>query len=213
MPLGFEPVSAVQRLLSGLTVPWWVTGGWAMDLTAGRTTRPHADVDVMILERDEHALRTDLADVELTLVSGPKNEEQPWPAGRRLIAGPDRIRIDSPRLPMRTEVVIGAAIRDMWVYHRGRFPRIGLTFDRFTKERFGVPFTAPEIVLAMKCMWTRENDESDFRTILPFLDAEQRQWLVDAVSRRWEAGRGHGDVSMDAVEHPWLELLRAKRNP
>lgn len=54
-----------------------------MDLTAGRTTRPHADVDVMILERDEHALRTDLEDVELTLVSGPKNEEQPWPAGRR----------------------------------------------------------------------------------------------------------------------------------
>jgi hypothetical protein len=29
--VGFEPVRAVGSLLSGLTVPWWITGGWAPD--------------------------------------------------------------------------------------------------------------------------------------------------------------------------------------
>ena len=26
--------------------PWWICGGWAVDLWLGRTTRPHADTDV-----------------------------------------------------------------------------------------------------------------------------------------------------------------------
>jgi Aminoglycoside-2''-adenylyltransferase len=48
---------AVGSLLSGLTVPWWITGGWAIDLAVGHVTRDHSDVNVMMLERDEHALR------------------------------------------------------------------------------------------------------------------------------------------------------------
>ena len=54
---GFGPVLAVRSLLSDLTVPYWIAGGWAIDLAVGRVTRDHADVDVMLLERDEHALR------------------------------------------------------------------------------------------------------------------------------------------------------------
>ena len=56
---GFGPVLAVRSLLSALTVPYWIAGGWAIDLAVGRVTRDHADVDIMLLERDEHALRTD----------------------------------------------------------------------------------------------------------------------------------------------------------
>jgi hypothetical protein len=48
---------AVSSLLSGLTVPWWITGGCAIDLAAGHVSRDHADVNVMMLERDEYALR------------------------------------------------------------------------------------------------------------------------------------------------------------
>ena len=49
----FAAVSAVCSLLSGLTVPYWIAGGWAIDLAVGRVTRDHADVDVMLLERDK----------------------------------------------------------------------------------------------------------------------------------------------------------------
>ena len=66
---GFGPVLAVRSLLSDLTVPYWIAGGWAIDLAVGRVTRDHADVDIMLLERDEHALRTDLTQVDIQLIS------------------------------------------------------------------------------------------------------------------------------------------------
>ena len=85
---GFGPVLAVRSLLSDLTVPYWIAGGWAIDLAVGRVTRDHADVDIMLLERDEHALRTDLTQVDVQL-TGRDGQPGPWPAGRRLLAGPE----------------------------------------------------------------------------------------------------------------------------
>ena len=41
----------------------------------------------MLLERDEHALRTDLTEVDVQLI-GRDGQPRPWPAGRRLLAGP-----------------------------------------------------------------------------------------------------------------------------
>ena len=83
---GFEPVHAVGSLLSRLAAPWWITGGWAIDLAVGHVTRDHADVNVMMLERDEHALRG-LTGVDVQLIAG--GQPGPWPAGRRLTAVPD----------------------------------------------------------------------------------------------------------------------------
>ena len=76
---GFGPVLAVRSLLSDLTVPYWIAGGWAIDLAVGRVTRDHADVDIMLLERDEHALRTDLTEVDVQL-TGRDGQPGPWPA-------------------------------------------------------------------------------------------------------------------------------------
>jgi len=43
---------AAPVLLAGLTCPWWIAGGWALDLFMGRESRPHQDLDVGILRRD-----------------------------------------------------------------------------------------------------------------------------------------------------------------
>jgi len=34
------------------SVPWWVAGGWAIDLFLNRSTRQHHDLDVGVLRRD-----------------------------------------------------------------------------------------------------------------------------------------------------------------
>jgi hypothetical protein len=39
----------VAILLADLDAFWCVAGGWAIDLVAGRQTRPHADTDVLVL--------------------------------------------------------------------------------------------------------------------------------------------------------------------
>ena len=78
---GFAAVSAVCSLLSSLTVPYWIIGGWAIDLAVGRVTRDHADVDVMVLERDKHALCSDLTEVDVEAGTCP-GTRAPRPAQR-----------------------------------------------------------------------------------------------------------------------------------
>jgi hypothetical protein len=207
-PAGFEPVLAVGFLLSGLTVPWWVVGGWAIDLAIGHATRRHGDVDVMLLERDEHALRH-LPEVGLRLSSGPDDEEQPWPASRRLVAGSDSVHLVSSRLPLPTQVLLGAAVGTTWVFHRGK-PTITRPLGVVTWERYGIPFFAPEVVLAMKSMAGRDKDTDDFQAVLPLLDIPERRWLRDAITRRWRASaRRASNPAADMSQHPWTDQLTA----
>jgi len=52
----------VKRLLSGLSIGWWIAGGWSLDVE-GR--QPHKDVDVAVLRPDHEVLCEDLADWDL----------------------------------------------------------------------------------------------------------------------------------------------------
>jgi len=202
---GFEPVLAACSLLSGLTVPWWVGGGWAIDLAVGRVTREHADVDLVLLERDEHALRSDLHGVELALVD-PDGRQRPWPAGQRLVAGPDSVRLGSARLPLATQVLFASAVAGTWVYHRGN-RSLARPLAAVTLTRGSVPFMAPEVVLLMKSQSDREKDTRDFEAALPVLGVEQRAWLRDAVDQRWRSAQRRASATAPPGLHPWLQAL------
>lgn len=45
---------ATYQLLVGVGVRCWVVGGWGIDALVGRETRPHKDLDVLLVRR-EHA--------------------------------------------------------------------------------------------------------------------------------------------------------------
>jgi Aminoglycoside-2''-adenylyltransferase len=48
----------VAAFFAMLPIPWWIAGGWAIDLFLGRQTRRHEDIDVLILRQDCHAARS-----------------------------------------------------------------------------------------------------------------------------------------------------------
>jgi hypothetical protein len=185
--VGFGPVLAVRSLLSGLTVPYWIAGGWAIDLAAGRVTRDHADVDVMLLERDEHALGTDLTRADDRLI-GRDGQPGLWPAGRRLLVGPGAQRpvggchlvLHSKSLPLPTEVFLGSAVGTFWVYHRSACC-VRRPLADITRHRDGIPFLAPEVVLLFKARSKAGRDQRDVETALPLLNHEQRSWLRDTL--------------------------------
>jgi hypothetical protein len=197
---GFEPVHAVGSLLSGLTVPWWITGGWAIDLAVGHVTRDHTDVDVMMLERDEHALRG-LTGVDIQLIAG--GQPGPWPAGRRLTAVPapgpkppvtgpgrrvgDGLVLRGEDLPLPADVIPAGAVGAIWIYKKGSHVFTRPLAD-ITRYRQGIPSLAPEVVLLIKARPGTDrpgtdNDQRDFEAALPTLGAEQRLWLKDAIER------------------------------
>jgi hypothetical protein len=197
--IGFEPVHAVAALLSGLTVPWWITGGWAIDLAVGHVTRDHADVNVMMLERDEHALRG-LTGVDIQLIADGE-PPRAWPAGYRLtgglspgpkppLTGPglgDRLILHGKGLPLPAEVIPASAAGAVWVYKKGSHVFIRPLAD-VTRYWEGIPFLAPEVVLLIKARPgldrpRTDNDQRDFEAALPTLSAQQRSWLRDAIER------------------------------
>ncbi|MEV6646704.1 hypothetical protein [Amycolatopsis sp. NPDC051371] len=47
------PLSEVVELFSAVRAPWWIAGGYAIELAVGRAFREHADVDVLLLRRDQ----------------------------------------------------------------------------------------------------------------------------------------------------------------
>lgn len=219
---GFEPVHAVATLLSGLTVPWWITGGWAIDLAAGHVTRDHTDVNVMMLERDEHALRG-LTGVDIQLIADGQ-PPGPWPAGRRLTAGPapgpnrpvkgpgrrvgDRLTVRGEDLPLPAEVIPASAVGAIWVYRQG--PRIFIRpLAEITRYWQGIPFLAPEAVLLIKARPGTDkpgtdDDQRDFEAALPTLSAQQRSWLKDAIER---PPRLEDVIGRPPRRHRWTEDL------
>ena len=83
----WEPTSPAQirQLLADLTIPWWIAGGWAIDLFVGRQTRSHGDMDVEILRRDQLIMQRYLAQWDLYKTNQPGLK--PWLEGEYLGRG------------------------------------------------------------------------------------------------------------------------------
>jgi hypothetical protein len=162
----FAAVSAVCSLLSSVTAPYWIIGGWAIDLAVGRVTRDHRDVDVMMLERDKHALWSDLTEVDVES-TGPLR--------------PGRLVLRSDKLPLPTEVFLSKATGRSLVYRRGTYSVTRELAD-ITRYRDGIPYLAPEVVLLFKVRSKAARDQHDVEAALPLLDAGQRSWLHDTLN-------------------------------
>ena len=52
-----EDVIDLYTKLGNLGVEIWIDGGWGVDALLGRQTRPHADLDIVIQQRDVPKLR------------------------------------------------------------------------------------------------------------------------------------------------------------
>jgi hypothetical protein len=51
----------VARLLAGVSVPWYVAAGWALDLFRGEQTREHSDLEIAVPAVSFGAVRAALA--------------------------------------------------------------------------------------------------------------------------------------------------------
>ncbi len=57
-----EDAVRILKLISTNSIPVWLTGGWGIDALLGRQTRPHKDLDLVMLLDDVLPLRQLLAD-------------------------------------------------------------------------------------------------------------------------------------------------------
>jgi hypothetical protein len=174
-------VASVMELMAGAGVTWWLSGGEALDVFVGYATRPHADTDISLRRADLHAFQCVVAGrLELQvardgrlhdLPDGPPGDDVHGLWARETATGPWRLQVN-------LEPVDG----DTWVYRRD--PSVRLALEHVIRRRDdGLPYVAPAVQLLWKAKDTRPHDEQDFETVLPHLDADERAWLAETITR------------------------------
>jgi hypothetical protein len=183
----------VTALLGGVGFPWWIAGGWAIDLHLGRQTRHHEDLDVLVLRDDQLALQQVLSGWDLH-AADPPGSLRPWRAGEVLPPEVHDVwcRRD-PRSPWSLQVMIDDASDGIWQYRRdARIRRPVSQLDGHPEDHPRV--LAPEIQLLQKSKSPRPKDEADFLAVRHSLTRDQREWLGTA-------------LSLASPTHPWLGRL------
>jgi hypothetical protein len=186
--------SEVAAVLRGADAPWWIAGGWALDLFLGARQRPHEDIDVLVLRRDAPTFKAHLRDWDTYLAGGGKL--WPWTADVPGDVTDVWVRERDSR-PWRFQLMLNPADADHWVFKRDTSIRLSLT--KIGERVHDLSILRPEIQLLHKATGSigiRPKDEADFRVVLPALDDARRSWLSTALARISPA-------------HPWLGALRA----
>jgi hypothetical protein len=184
-PLGLEDVLA---LMKHFAAPWWIGGGWALDLHIGRQTREHADVDVIIRRTDQELLRTLLPAWDIRVAHEGRLE--PWTVPLQSPRHGLWARSDATR-GWQVEFLLAETNGDEWVYRRDENVRIPLA-DVVLRTCDGVPYLRPEVLLLNKSSDVRDRDELDFAAVLRVLDRDAREWLRDRLPQghAWRARLG-----------------------
>jgi hypothetical protein len=178
-PWSPAPPGAAADALAAFERPWWIAGGVAIELFAGRRIREHRDLDVEILRRDQFELRRALSDWDLRIAR--RGRLSRWEEGSAVPEDANDIWCrDDVDGPWRFEVVLAASDGGRWVYRRD--PRVWRALaDVGTTTAAGIPYLRPESVLLFKAKDTRPKDEEDFEAALPLMDGASKAWLREAL--------------------------------
>ncbi|MGZ2357683.1 amino acid transporter [Streptomyces sp. 372A] len=190
------PLAEAVRLLAPLRRPWWIAGGYAVELAVGRAYREHGDIDVLLLRRDQAEVQRVLPGWEWW-AADPPGTLRPWRPGETLPAGVHDIWCrPGPDEPWRLQFMLDGTDGDDWVFRRDA--RIRLPLGRLGRvSPDGVPYLAPEVQLLYKSKSRRPKDERDFEAALPVLDDHARAWLAETITLA------------QGADHPWAVRLRA----
>lgn len=184
----------IADLLAGVDAPWWMVGGYAIDLHLGRSTRHHQDIEIATTREGFTAIRGRLQeDYALYAVGSgtlrrlapgapyPKDRHQCWV-------------LDGHAKVWRLDVMQEPGDATTWRYRRDECvagPRANIVH----RTADNICYLAPEAVLLFKAKGMREKDVKDFTLVAPLLQPAQRAWLI-------------GALAIAHPGHPWIAALR-----
>ena len=186
------PTDAVA-LLSELRAPWWIAGGWALDLYLGRATRAHKDLDVGIFRKDAQSQLAALRDWDV--FEARNGVLSPLSAGDS--PGADVNSLWCKRTSAshwELELMLDNSEGEEWVFRRDA--RIAHPISSAIRRNpQGIGYLAPEIQLLYKARATRPQDQADFDRVIPHLTHDAQTWLRKSL------------LIVDA-RHVWVSMLK-----
>jgi hypothetical protein len=185
--------SQALLLFSALRAPWWIAGGWALDLFLGKVTRAHKDLDIGIFRGDASAVVAALPDWEFfEAKDGVLSALAPGASPRAQVNSLWGRRKNAAHWEI--ELMLDESAPESWVFRRNA--RITRPLSRaILRNREGIAYLAPEIQLLYKARATRAQDQADFDHVVPLLAGASCTWLRESLQ------------SVDP-EHPWIAMLK-----
>ncbi len=179
----------IATQMAGFPTPWFVAGGWALDLFLGRVTRSHADVAIF---------RTDQA-AWMKAISGERGRLELWLAGEVLTLPVHELHgrkaTDmTDAITLEADFLLNESDGERWIFRRD--PSITRQIELVGRcSRVGIPALAPEIARLYKAPRFKPEDDADLHSVASALDYEARAWLVNALKRHQPG-------------HPWSRVLK-----
>ncbi|MEU6663472.1 hypothetical protein [Streptomyces sp. NPDC046821] len=182
--------SEVAQRLAGISTPWCVAAGWALDLFRGAQTRAHGDIEIAIPAASFPEVRHRFPGYIFDAVGSRRIWEDATPEE---LAGVHQTWLRDPDngnylLDVFREPHDG----DTWICRRDE--RIRLPYSDIVRHtQDGIPYLAPELVLLFKAKHARRKDQSDFEATVPHMTSTQRETLAELLARvhpghPWSAG-------------------------
>ncbi|WP_256641210.1 nucleotidyltransferase domain-containing protein [Streptomyces murinus] len=188
----WRPEQIAERL-NGVSAPWCVAAGWALDLFRGEQTRDHGDLELAVPAAAFAEIRDRFPEYAFDAVGSGKV----WAdAGAEELAGTHQTWLRDPAsgqflLDVFREPHDGGT----WICRRDQSLR--LPYDAIIERTAdGIPYLIPELVLLFKAKATRPKDQADFEGILPLLSQARRDALSTWLTR---VHPGHGWAAELAV--------------
>ena len=188
----------VARLLARVDVPWYVAGGWAIDLFLGEERREHEDLEIGMPSKRFAEVAAALAGFEPFVVGpdpGAASLDLAVPvahAGELLERYHQTWVLEREPFVWRLDVFREPSDGDTWICRRDE--RIRLPYEQLIERTGdGIPYARPEVVLLFKARAARAKDDDDLGAVLPLLSPARRRWLAEALElvhpgHRWLAG-------------------------
>lgn len=186
----------LARMLEGVDVPWYVAGGWALDLMRGKQTREHGDLEIGVPAPAFGAVRDALAGYELEVAG----DGHLWPLDSPAFEVMYQTWVSEPMTGVYRLDIFREPQRDgEWICRRDE--TIRLPYERIIRvSADGVPYLVPEIGLLFKAKHSAvAKNQADFDATLPLLDADAIDWLA------WALPRIHPG-------HAWIEAVAGARD-
>lgn len=183
--------SDVARRLAGISTPWYVAAGWALDLFRGRQTREHGDIEIGIPDASFPEVRRRFPGYVFDAAGSGRIWEDATPEALAAVhqtwlrdPADDRYLLDVFREPHDG---------DTWICRRDEKIRLPYR-DIIHHAHDGTPYLAPELVLLFKAKHARDKDRRDFDATIPHMTRTQREALAELLARVHPG-------------HPWLTDL------
>jgi hypothetical protein len=181
--------SEVAQRLAGISTPWYVAAGWALDLFRGTQTRAHGDIEIAIPAASFPQVRHRFPGYVFDAVGSGRIWEDATP---EVLAAVHQTWLRDP--------VTGSYLLDVfrephdgetWICRRDETIRLPYS-DIVRHTQDGIPYLAPELVLLFKAEHVRRKDQTDFEATIPRMTSAQRETLAGLLARvhpghRWIA--------------------------